>query len=372
MRFRFWSKAKRLLTFACLLTSALCPAQVAGNSGQSNQPETPELPKVHAVASVPLPELWKKMGNTDRVGCKGDGDLLFELGTGELGDMPHEIARVGANGALLGYFDLRQSQGFEKATVEQATFDSAGKIVLLVANLLEAKVRSTDATGRPRAVTFHMDHTRWVLTTDDNGKILRKFSFKDSTVTGPKFALFKNGNVLVTGFVEESTGGVIFSPDGAVLAKVKVPALEADSASNADPAAARLRRLQLSPTFMVPIAGEDEIYLVHNGDEPFLVKVAVDGTHGTKVKLAIPEDERAHVLRIAGHRALAGIASAQKLPPGTITRAPDWIPTAVFDTESGALIETLLVPILESPVCYSGSGIKAIRTPEGTLDTLEK
>lgn len=110
-----------------------------------------------------------------------------------------------------------------------------------------------------------------------------------------------------------------------------------------------------------------------SGDERFLLKVSADGTLGPKVKLMIPADERAYVKKIAGHRALALISSTQRLPPGPIINAPQWSPNAVFDTESGALIETLLISIHESgPVCYSGSVMKAIRTPEGSLDTLEK
>jgi len=410
MRFPCWSKAKRravscrLLASACLLTATSCLAQVAGTRPNSQTPTTVLSPngqeavfdlKMHVVSSVPLPDLWKKMGNVDRVSCSKDGALLFELVPGERPDMTHEIARVAANGAMLGYFDLRQTPGFEKATIQQAAFASAGRIVLLVWNLLATEVMRTDAEGHPHGTRFRMDHTRWVLTMDDNGKILSKFSFKDSVVTGDHFALFKNGNALVTGFVDESTGGVIFSPDGAVLAKVRVPALEGDQQSttsnerSATPAATSVRatgsaaggeaaatgrRLPMLPRTLLPIAsGDDEVFLVDRGNESFLLKVSADATVGPKVKLAIPEDERAYVERIAGHRALVSILSAQRLPPGTITKAPEWTPKAVFDTESGALLETLLLSKHEDgPVCYSGSEMKAIRSPEGTLDTLEK
>lgn len=412
MPFRCWFKAKRraiscqLLAFACLLTAASCPAQVPGSSAQSNQTQTTvpsleaqEAPsgitKMHVVSSVPLPEFWKKMGNSDRVACSRDGDLLFELIPGEPADMPHEVARVAANGAMLGYFDLRQIPGFEKGTIRQATFDSEGRIVLLVANLIRVQVMRTDADGRPRSTRFGVDHTHWVLTVDDSGKVLSKFSFRDSVVTGQNIALFKNRNVLVTGSVGESA--IVFSPDGAILAKVKVPALEnqnqlaaasderaatppptpvqaSGSAPGADAPAAMVRRPPMAATILVPIAGDgDEIYLVPRRDERFLLKVSADGTLGPKVKLTIPEDERAHVEEIAGHRALVLISSAQRLPPGTTIKTPEWSPIAVFDTESGTLIETLLVSTHESgPVCYSGSGMKAIRIPEGTLDTLEK
>ena len=87
--------------------------------------------------------------------------------------------------------------------------------------------------------------------------------------------------------------------------------------------------------------------------------------------LGVPEDERAYVQRVAGHRAIASIAQAKLAAPGTIMKTPEWKPEAVFDTESGALLDTLLVPQHEQgPVCYSESGMTFIRTPEGTLDSL--
>jgi hypothetical protein len=356
-----------------------------------------DLPTMHVESSVPLPEVWKRMGNSDRVGCSKDGDLLFQLVPGETTDMSHDIARVSANGAMLGYFDLRQTPGFEKAAIRQAAFNSAGQIVLLARNLLTTNVLRTDAEGRPSSAVYRFDHTVWVLTVDDNGKILGKFSFDERVVSGQRFALFTNGNVLVTGFVPQvkpgmpvAAAGVIFSPEGAVVANVKLPALEdqqstasdersntavrTTSADGGEAAAARVRRAPMNPSLLVPMAGsDDEVFLVSGGDEPFLVKVSADGTVGKKVKLPVPEDERIYVERIAGHRALVSISSAQRLPPGTITKAPDWKPKAVFDTESGALVETLLLSMHEDgPVCYSGSGMKAIRVPEGTLDTLEK
>ena len=360
-----------------------------------------EFPKMKVESSVPLPELWKRMGNADQVGCNKEGDLLFQLVPGELDVMSHEVARVGANGAMLGYFDLRRTPGFEKATIQQATFDSAGRIVLLVRNLLEAAVTRTDAEGRPRGEVFTMDHRLWVLTVDDNGRILSKFSINDDVIAGHHFALFKNGNVLVAGYVwggnsrvNIGTGAVIFSPEGAVLANVKMPApedqesaatMEQSTAPPAAPiratgsaaggnAAARAVTHRPGRIMLVPMAnGEDEVFLLHMGVAPFLLKVSADGTVGPKVKLAVPEDESVYVERIAGHRVLAAISSAQRLPPGTIIRAPEWMPKAVFDTESGALLETMLVSLHEDgPVCYSGSGMKAIRVPEGILDTLEK
>lgn len=410
MRFPSWSKAKRRavscrgLACACLLAAASCRAQVAGNSPNTqtqsnvlslNAEEAPaDVPKMQVVSSVPLPEIWKKMGNTDRVGCSSAGDLLFQLVPAEVADMSHEIARVGANGAMLGYFDLRQTPGFEKATIQQAMFDSAGRIVLLVRNLIAAEVMRSDAEGRPQSVRFRMDHTLWVLTVDDSGKILSKFSFNERVVSAQRFALFKNGNVLVTGLPAPVKAGmslatvVIFSPDGANIANVKVPAMEDQQSTMSDErsgvpvgatfpagseaATARVRRPP--PKTLVPIAGgDDEIFLLQMGDNPFLVKVSADGTLGPKVKLAVPEDERIYVQRIAGHRALVSISSAQRLPPGTIMKAPEWTPKAVFDTESGTLLETLLMSMHETgPVCYSGSGMKAIRVPEGTLDTLER
>ena len=124
----------------------------------------------------------------------------------------------------------------------------------------------------------------------------------------------------------------------------------------------------------MPIAGgDDEIFPLQMGNNPFLVKVSADGTLGPKVKLAVPQDDRIYVQGIAGHRALVSVSSAQRLPPATIMKSLEWTPKAVFDTESGTLLETLLVSMHETgPVCYSGSGMKAIRVPEGTLDTLEQ
>ena len=417
MRFPYWSKAKtRTVTRSvpalacCLMASSL--AQVTPNPERLNG-QTPttgaslsaeeasvEFPRMKAVSSVPLPELWKRMGNADRVVCSNDGDLLFQLVPGDSADISHEVARVGANGAMLGYFDLRRTPGFEKATIQQTAFDSAGRIVLLVRNLLEAAVTRTDAEGRPRGEVFTLDHTLWVLAVDDSGRILSKFSFSDQVISGQHFALFKNGNVLVTGYVwggkprvNIGIGAVIFSPEGAVLAHVKVPAPEdqesatsversptppaapvtARGAAAGGDAAARAVTHRPTPSMLVPMAnGEDEVVLLHMGVAPFLLKVSANGTVDPKVKLAVPEDESVYVEKIAGHRVLAAISSAQRLPPGTITRAPDWKPKAVFDTESGALMETMLVSMHEDPVCYSGSGMKAIRVPEGTLDTLEK
>jgi len=418
MRFPCWSKAKKrtvscwVIALICWLTAAGGGTQVTANNGQTNsQTQITMLPpngqqavfdlRMHVVSSVPLPDFWKKMGNSDRVGCSKDGDLLFELMPGELGDLSHQIARVGVNGAMLGYFDLRQTPGFEKATIQQATFDSAGRIVLLVRNLLATDVLRTDAEGRPHGMRFRMDRTLWVLTVDDNGKILSKFSFDRRVVAGQHLALFKNRNVLVAGFVQQMqpgepvwTAGAIFSPDGTVLANLRVPAPEdqpsatsnerspaptampvrpTGPAAGGEAAAAALGRPSMVPRILVPFAnGDDEIFLTEMGEERFLLKVSADGTVAPKVKLALPEDQRAYIERIDGHRALAGIMSAHRPPPGTITKTPEWRPQAVFDTESGALLETLLVSMHEDPVCYSGSGMKGIRVPEGTLDTLEK
>ena len=259
-----------MLACACLLAAASCRVQVAGNSPNSQTPstvlslnaeETPaDVPKMHVVSSVPLPEIWNKMGNTDR-GCSSAGDLMFQLVPAEVADMSHEIARVGANGAMLGYFDLRQTPGFEKATVQQAMFDSAGRIVLLVRNLIAAEVMRSDAEGRPQGARFRMDHTLWVLTVDDSGKILSKFSFNDGVVSGQRFALFKNGNVLVTGFAAPVKAGmslaatvVIFSPDGANIANVKCRLWKISNPQWAMSDRVRLsgRRLRLAVTQRLP------------------------------------------------------------------------------------------------------------------------
>ena len=158
---------------------------------------------MQVVSSVPLPSIFTKMGNSQWASCSKNGDLILRLSTGTLAEMPHEMACISANGAMLGYFDLHRTRGFEKAAIQDAALDSAGRIVLLVRNLTDVHVTRTDEQGRPRGVSFGIDRTLWVLTVDDNGKILSKFSFDSRVVMGLHFALFKSGNVLVTGTVQE-------------------------------------------------------------------------------------------------------------------------------------------------------------------------
>lgn len=103
------------------------------------------------------------------------------------------------------------------------------------------------------------------------------------------------------------------------------------------------------------------------------VKVSEIIDHGSKAKsrdplldlrigkhrryLTVPKDEEASVQKISGHRAIAFVKQAEALRAGTITKGTPWQPYAVFDTDSGALVQTLLVPQSEEgPVCYSTRG----------------
>lgn len=320
--------------------------------------------QMRVASSVPLPDLWKRLGNAAWASCGRDSDFLLRLVSGSPEQQPHELAHIAANGALLGSFDLHQTAGFEKGTIVDATLDSAGKIVVLNQNVISAGVERSDDEGRPRRVSYRMEHDFWVLTFDDTGKLLNKFSFTDRVAPALRFALFRSGNVLVVGNIFEGQHGelrrpaaIVFSPASVVVANLKLPVT-----------ASRMQEVDQ----LYPLAGDgDELFLAHAGAEAYLLKVSADGTVGPKVTLAVPQDERASVEKIAGHHALASIAPAERMPPGTITKAPEWNPKAVFDTESGALVETLTVPQREmGPVCYSESGMTFIRTPKGTLDSL--
>lgn len=317
-------------------------------------------------SSVPLQEIWKRIDYA-RSSCAGDGDFIALLTAGS-GQLPHELVHIAANGAILSYFDLHRSSGFENGTMKALALDAAGRIILLVRNVISSKITNTDAAGHPRGWIFQMDRNSWVLTVDDRGQVLNKFSFDERLVMPLGLALFRSGNILVLGNIQQGRHGelmapnaVIFSSAGAMLANLKLPI-----AAGAGPSARTV------VTQLQPLAGTaDEVFIAHSGTEPYLVKVSADGTVGSKVMLAIPEDERAFVHKIAGHRAMAQIGPAKLPAPGTTMKAPEWTPRAVFDTESGAVLDTLLVPQLElGPVCYSESGMTFIRTPEGTLDSL--
>src|SRR5438270_6759828 len=100
MRFPHWPEGKRtvascgVLASACLLTAFSCRAQVTSNSpndpAQTAGPSLvaeearSNLPKMHVASSMPLPDVWKKMGNSGRVGCSKAGDLLFQLVPGDV------------------------------------------------------------------------------------------------------------------------------------------------------------------------------------------------------------------------------------------------------------------------------------------------
>jgi hypothetical protein len=65
------------------------------------------------------------------------------------------------------------------------------------------------------------------------------------------------------------------------------------------------------------------------------------------------------------------VKQAEPLRAGTIMKATRWQPYAVFDTDSGALVQTLLVPQFEEgPVCYSDSGMTFISNLKRTLDSI--
>jgi hypothetical protein len=318
--------------------------------------------QMHVVNSVPLSDVWKKMQWTHMATCSQGGDFVMPLVSLSPTEGPHELIHMAANGALLSYFDLHQISGFENAWLRDAAWDTEGRIVLLVVKVISAETTPSNAQGRSHGMRFRIDHTIWVLTIDDKGKVVGKFSFDQRVVMGQYLALFRSGNLLVSGSIQEGQhgelvrpGAVIFSHTGSIMANLKLP-VTAKIASTE-----KLR----------PISGTaDEVFLQELPPENYLLKVTADGTVGPKVKLAVPEDEQAVVTKIIEHRALAGIAPAQRIP-GVVYKAPEWQPEAIFDTESGALIETLLVPQYESgPVCWSESGMTFIKAPEGTLDSL--
>ncbi len=263
--------------------------------------------EMQVASSVPLPEIWKRMDYA-RSSCGGNGDFIAFLAASSAAELPHELVHIGANGAMLGYFDLHRTQGFENGAVKAVALDAAGRIVLLVRNMISSRTTKTDAEGRPRGVSFRMDRNSWVLTVDDKGGVLNKFSFDERLVMPLKFALFRSGNVLVSGDIQGqhgklAPGAVIFSPAGVMLANLKLPI----AAGGGPAAGSEVAQLQ-------PLSGTaDEVFIAHSGTEPYLLKVSADGTVGQKVMLPIPEDERAFVQKIAGHRAMASIAQA-KLP----------------------------------------------------------
>ena len=317
-------------------------------------------------SSVPLPEIWNRMDYA-RSSCGVDGDFIALL-PGGVAELPHQLVHIAANGAMLGHFDLHRTPGFENGAINGLALDAAGKSVLLVRNVASTKITKTDDEGRPRGAVFRFDHNSWVVTVDDKGQVLNKFSFDERVVVPLGFALFRSGNVLVLRQIHQgqhgeliAPGAVIFSPAGVMLVNLNLPISPRKWPAARDAVA----QLHLLP------GAADEVFVAHFGTEPYLLKVSADGTVGPKVMLAVPEDERAFVQKIAGHRAMAFIGQAKLPAPGTISKAPEWKPEAVFDTESGALLDTLLVPQHElGPVCYSESGMTFIRTPEGTLDSL--
>jgi len=321
--------------------------------------------QMHVVSSVRLPEVWKKMGWGDlRASCRENGDFIVRL-VPESHDLPHDIVRIGGNGSMLAHFDLRGIPGFENGAILDVSLNSAGAMVLFVSKIIstESQPHLPASMAPPSGGwSFRMDPTRWVLSVDDSGSVLSKFSFDQRIVTGLGFALFRSGNVVVTGIHYEGQhnelsrpGALIFSPTGAIQANLELPFTP--------------KRAPLAEPLGLIAGGGDEVFLVHQGTEPYLLKVSADGAVGPKVMLAVPKDERVRVEKIDGHHALASVAQAQRIHG--VWKTPQWVPKALFDTESGALLETLLVPSGdEHIVCYSESEMTALQSPKGTLDSL--
>jgi hypothetical protein len=317
--------------------------------------------KMRVANSVPLPEIWNKLGSSDpRASCGDAGDFVMTA-VALLPEPTHEIVHIAGNGVVLDYFDFHQTPGFEKALILDAALDSTGRIVLFVANVSE--VIADAGTEPPNGWQYVLDHTMWVVTVDGHGKPVKKFSFDRRLINGQYFALFNSGNVLITGRIFEGrnrqlvrTGAILFSSTGTVLADL--------------PVSVTIERGPDTLDYARPISGGgNEVFLAHPGSDSYLRKVSQDGRLGPKVKLQVPDDERAYVLRIAGHRALASISSATRLT-GT-GNASEWKPMAEFDTETGALLDTILAPRMEmAPICYSDSGMTFIGAAEGTLDLL--
>src|SRR5215470_20056512 len=89
--------------------------------------------QMQVASSVPLPEIWKRIDYA-RSSCGGDGDFVALLAVSSAAELPHELVHIAANGALLGYFDLHRTPGFEHGTIQAVALDAAGRIVLLVRN----------------------------------------------------------------------------------------------------------------------------------------------------------------------------------------------------------------------------------------------
>src|SRR5262249_45038372 len=149
--------------------------------------------QMHAVSSVPLPSgVWNKMLQ-GMAACGAGGDFIGPM-TPDVEELAHGMGHFTAHGAMLGYFDLHLTPGFEKAAIQDAALDSAGRIVLLVADVTSTDVTERDNEGHPRAVRFELNRTMWVATVDDNGRQVRRFGFDRQLVSGTQFALFRSGN----------------------------------------------------------------------------------------------------------------------------------------------------------------------------------
>ena len=341
MKFPYW-----FLSAAIVLVSSFTSAQQ----------------RMRVVSSVPLPETATHIQWANRASCGQAGDFAMPLVPAP-DEGPHEVVHVAANGALLSYFDLHRLEGYEKGWLRDAALDSSGRIVMLVGKVVAVKPGPPDAEGNSHSRSFQMERTLWVLTVDDTGKLLSTFSFDQRLLGAENLALFRSGNILLTGMVSHVPGRqthffpppavTIVSATGAIIANPKLPPPE-----------------EQRPGHLIPFSGGgDEIFLTGLGPPAYLMKVSPDGTIGPKVKLAVPEDERARVSKILGHRALAAIMPAQMIT-GVFAAPRSW-PMAIFNTESGSLLETLLVPLSEAgPACWSDSGMTFVHLQQGTLDSL--
>ena len=212
---------------------------------------------------MPLPEIWNRIDYA-RSSCGGNGDFIGLVPGSGAAELPHELVHIAANGAMLGHFDLHRTPGFENGAIEALALDAAGRIVLLVRNVASSKITNTDDEGRPHDAVFSFDHNYWVLTVDDKGQVLTKFSFDDRLVMPVHFALFRSGNVVVLRSIRQgqhgeliAPGAAIFSPTGVMLANLNLPI-----AAGRDVVA----QLQLLP------GAADEVFISHFGTEAVLAE----------------------------------------------------------------------------------------------------
>jgi hypothetical protein len=241
--------------------------------------------------SVPVPDIARRI-DFSRTSCGSDGDFVAWLNAGPE-DLPHELVHIGANGSLMAHFDLRWTPGFGNATIKDAALDSSGKILLLVQNVMSSGPQEPGHHGQQGGMWWRTDPTSWIVTLDNSGRLLSKFSF-DQRLAPSQFSLFRSRNLLIAGYLRtqeiNGPGAVIFAPSGAALVTLKLPVAEEMDG------VAKIR----------PLPGPgDEVFMAHLWTDPYLMKISEDGTVQPKVMLTVPKDELASVQKISGHRAIA-------------------------------------------------------------------